>query len=108
MMAPIGRRNIGLVAGGIFACVAVLAQVLLASALAAEKGAGSPSPGWRLTLGLVLGLLAPAAGVAVSSIDHWSDRTTTERINRGEWVSAAVAIGLIIPTFLLMLVFGTF
>jgi peptidoglycan biosynthesis protein MviN/MurJ (putative lipid II flippase) len=98
----------GIVVGGIAVALAVSVQAYLSVKFATAKGGWYPSPGWELLWGLVLGFMAPVAGVVVWRIDRRTDRTTADRIERIEWVSGAVAVVLIFGTYMWLFIHGIY
>lgn len=97
------RRNVGLW----LRAIGVGVVLLLQSSLAWWFASITPEATWRTLLGMVLGLAAPTAGVVAFVRWGRSDQSPTERIGHVERVMALVGLGLIVPTFTLVVAYVT-
>ena len=95
-------RVLALWLGGLAAGVAMIAQGFMSLWFASQ----TPEAAWRTCLGIVLALAPPSVGVVVyfrgDRLGDWPGG----RFGRGEFASAVVALGLIVPTFMLVVVSG--
>ena len=88
--------------GALVASIAVVTQAFLAMWFASHTP-GSP---WRTCLGIVLGLAAPTAGVVAYFRGDRAEDSEGQVIIRFEFVSAAMGLSLIVPTFVLIILSG--
>ena len=96
------KRAVALSLGAFVAATAVVIQAFLALWFASH----TPESVWRTSLGVVLGLAAPAAGAVAYFRSGRAGATTAQAMVRLEFASAVVGLGLIVPTFVLVVISG--